>query len=180
VAQGAARRAAAFARRRGAADLCEVEDLLQEARLALLSLLPFWQAGKGDPLPFFIVRLRARLKQYVVGRIRRRPRGRRLSWEDRPAQDLAERLAQRRFAEAEGWRASGMDGALHQALDRLSPRARRVLYLFYWRELTDEEIGSALGLGPKAARHVRYRAEAALRRALLQAGGKAPSTARER
>lgn len=52
------------------------------------------------------------------------------------------------------------------ALASLSRQQREVLLLFAWAELSQEEIGSALGLSPGAVRSRLFRARAALRASL--------------
>ncbi|MBI3970853.1 MAG: sigma-70 family RNA polymerase sigma factor [Chloroflexi bacterium] len=175
LAQGNAYRAALYGRRLGLTPPPRVEDLRQEAYTILLALIDRFDPEKGAPLPFFTLRLRARLRRLVQGQARRRPRGRRLAWESRAAQELAESLEARLYNEAVGWMASGVAGALHAAIAQLSVRQKRLLYLSYWRQLTDEEIGATLHVSTTAVYQMRYRALERLRAHLTAAGFGPPS-----
>lgn len=166
--QGTARRVARRARRLGLE--LELEDLLQEARAALLQLMAWCDPRLGSPLAFFTLRLRARLAQRVQAQARRRPPGRRLAWHDDAAVVLAEALSARLYREAHDWEQSGAAAALHEALGSLSPRHKRVLFLYYWRQLGDEGVAAALAVSIPAARQLRYRALSHLRRWLGEAG----------
>lgn len=166
--RGSARRAARRAQRLGLA--MDGEDLIQEAQAMLLSLMAQCDPALGPPLLFFTLRLRARLNQYVQAQARRRLPGRRLGWDDRPGQDVAEALSVRLFSEANALASSGGEAALYEALDRLTARQKRLLYLFYWRRLSDSEVARALRLSAPAARQARYRTLAALRLSLEAAG----------
>ncbi len=165
---GTARRAARRARRLGLE--LELEDLLQEARAALLQLMAWCDPRLGSPLAFFTLRLRARLAQRVQAQARRRPPGRRLAWHDDAAVVLAEALSARLYREAHDWEQSGAAAALHEALGSLSARHKRALFLYYWRQLGDEGVAAALAVSIPAARQLRYRALGHLRRRLEEAG----------
>jgi RNA polymerase sigma factor (sigma-70 family) len=93
-----------------------------------------------------------------------------VDWSSQTAQDLAEALVARLFREGESLATSGVEAALHEALDALPLRQRRVLYWAYWRELTDAEIAAQQRISIPAARQIRYRALAALRRTLADRG----------
>ena len=171
--RGAARRAARHARRLGIGAVYGDEDLLQEAYMALLGLIQRYDPAAGPALPYFTVALRARLLRFIRGRARRRPPGRRLAWGQQAAHDLAEVLCARLFRESQALATSGVEAALYEALDRLTPRHKRLLYLHYWRDLSDPEIAAILHTSVAAAAEARYRALAALRR-LLDESGMAP------
>jgi RNA polymerase sigma factor (sigma-70 family) len=174
--RGAAARAAARARRRGLGPTIDVEDLQQEAHLILLRLMAGYDPSVGAPLPYFAIRLQARLNQLVLAQARRSLPFRRLEW-DRPAtQALVDALGPPDVSPEAA--ASGDDGrrqaALEQALARLNPRQRRLLFLVYWRDAADDVVARRLRISLAAARQARYRALRTLRARLsstLEAGG---------
>ena len=55
---------------------------------------------------------------------------------------------------------------LLEVLKRLSKKDRAVLHLFYWEDLTTEQVAKALGCSPAAARQRLSRAREKLRREL--------------
>jgi RNA polymerase sigma-70 factor, ECF subfamily len=58
-------------------------------------------------------------------------------------------------------------------MNTLAPAYRLVLDLYYWRECTYEEIASILDLPMGTVKTHLFRAKAALRTALIAAGGTA-------
>ncbi len=168
---GAAARAAARARRLGLAGTLSREDLTQEARLMLLRLTHSYDPDAGAPLPYFTIRLRAKLNQLLSAQARRLPPGRRLEWGSEVTQAIVANVSPPdAYPGVIVPGGEGLDESLYQALAGLSPRQRRLLFLAYWRDCSDEEIGAALHIGAGAARQARYRALRALRARL-------PSTA---
>lgn len=59
----------------------------------------------------------------------------------------------------------GGDPKIEEALARLSPSDRAAIILFYWEELSLQEIGEALGCGVNAAKTRLYRARERFREA---------------
>jgi RNA polymerase sigma-70 factor (ECF subfamily) len=51
-----------------------------------------------------------------------------------------------------------IDGKIHVALERLSPQDRAIIVLFYWEELSLQEIADSLGCNVNAAKTRLYRA----------------------
>ncbi|MGH2351744.1 MAG: RNA polymerase sigma factor [Chloroflexota bacterium] len=170
LAYGAAGRAASRAQRLGLTSTFSRDDLQQEAQIILLRLMETYDPAAGPPLPYFSVRLRIRLNQLLQAQARRRPPGRRVEWGSQTAQDLLAGLGARQYAEAEGLASAGVEAALYEALNALSPRRKRLLFLFYWRGLTDEDLAAVLRVSTEAAQGARYRALAALRFKLEAAG----------
>ena len=59
---------------------------------------------------------------------------------------------------------------LHQALDKLHPEYRQVLWLIYFEEMSGREAAVVLGKNPKQAANLLYRAKVALRSQLEKEG----------
>lgn len=160
--RGAAGRAAARAQRLGLGFTLSREDLLQEAQLYVLQLARNYNAVSGAPLPYFAIRLRAKLSQHLNAQARRRPPGWRLEWGSEVTQAIVANVSLRDGSLAV---IGGEETPEHlsQALLALTPRQRRLLFLAYWRDRTDEEIAAVLHLSAGAARQSRYRALRTLR-----------------
>lgn len=163
--RGAAGRAAARAERLGLGVTLSREDLLQETQLILLRLALNYNAVSGAPLPYFAIRLQAKLNQLLSAQARRRPPGRRLEWGSEVTQAMVANISSRDPALAV------IDGEqtperLIQSLLALSARQRRLLFLAYWRDRSDDEIAVALRISAGAARQSRYRALRTLRATL--------------
>jgi RNA polymerase sigma factor (sigma-70 family) len=157
--RGAAARAAARARRLDLGSVLEPDDLQQEARAIVLRLMDGYREAAGPALPYFTIRLRAKLEQHVR-REARRPPGRRLVWDSEATQALVDALGPADLLPPD---AGARGGALEAAMAGLAPRQRRLLFYAYWLDLPDEAIGARLGLGVAAVRQARYRAQRALR-----------------
>lgn len=162
--RGEARRQGLHAARAGIGDEVEVEDLEQEARLALWRLMDEYDPARGPALAFFRMRLRARLRKHVEALSRRRWPGRRISWEDGGAEAVAEALGARMAREraaSEGRDAARLD--LLEAMAGLLPRHQRVLALMHWRQIDQATIARIMGISEPAVRQLHHRALDALR-----------------
>ena len=72
LANGAVRRARVRARRLGLSDEVDLEDLVPEARMEIWRLAQGFDAARGPALPYFVVRVGARLRHYLTSVARRR------------------------------------------------------------------------------------------------------------
>lgn len=162
--RGEARRSGMHAFRVGVADVLEVADLEQEARLEMWRLMDGYDPSRGPALAFFRMRVRSRLRKCVEAAARRQWPGRRVSWEaggaDVVADALGAQVARERLV-AESREAARLD--LHAALSALSPRHQRVLALMHWRQVDQATIARAMGISEPAVRQLHRRALAALR-----------------
>lgn len=61
---------------------------------------------------------------------------------------------------------------LDDALDRLSPKLRTVVHLYYYEEMTVEEIAAAIGVRPDAVKMRLSRARRILKQQLTDKGGR--------
>lgn len=62
------------------------------------------------------------------------------------------------------------DPVVMQAMTQMQPQDRAILVLFYWDELSLEEIGESLGCSPNAAKTRLFRARERFRTYYLEAG----------
>jgi len=157
--RGAAARAAVRARHLQLGAVLDPDDLQQEARVIVLRLMDGYREAAGPALPYFSIRLRAKLEQHLR-REARRPAGRRLLWDSDTTRALVDALGPADLLPPD---AGMLAPALETAVAALSARQRRILFLAYWLDLPDEATGRRLGLGVAAVRQARYRALRALR-----------------
>ena len=155
--RSAARRAHHRAVRHGAGSTLDVDDLEQEARLALVELAAGYRPESGSALLYFLNRLPVRLRRRVRRVVRQQaPWLARASWGE--VNGALDATSERLLAAAEGGAADDQSEALRAAFDRLALRDRRILYLRFWRQRTNAEVARALDISQPSAHRAVERA----------------------
>ena len=177
---GTARRAAHHARHLGLAGVVSVDDLRQQAYVALYALLPRFDAAAGAALPFFTLRLRTALRRYVVQVARQQPRGVRLDVDGDATEAALTLVQERHYASTAGWSYASASPDLDQALAGLSRRDRQILTYAYGHGDTDAAVARRLGLAESAVLAARRRALRQLREHLERLGVRGRGSASRR
>lgn len=162
------------------------EALISDALYALHGALRTFDESKGKLLPFLRIRITGELRD-TIKRERRRA-----AWEvalddadgalpagtedDPAALSFAAGVeafvacctaAELHASAEEQYLRREAVTVLHQELEKLSPDARRQLYLRYWQRLTWDDVAAALGISERTARDHDATFRKALKSALL-------------
>jgi len=138
----------------------DLEDLSQEANIALVELVREYAPDRGVPFGSYLKqKLKWRLVNFLARELNRR---RRTTGVD---ESIVERLADSTEALPS---TEVLNPRLRAALRQLSPKQRSVLFEVYWREKTTCEIARQLGITPQGVTALRRRAEAHIRQEMAE------------
>lgn len=138
----------------------ELEDLLQEANIALVELAREYAPDRGVPFGSYLKqKLKWRLVNFLTRELKRRNR----------TVGMDESMVEHLVAKTETLpSADVLNPRLRAALRQLSPKQRSVLYEVYWREKSTHEIARQLGVSPQSITALRRRAEEHLRQDMTE------------
>ena len=154
-------------------DLYERDDLLQETQRLFLELVSQHNPQRGRSFtPFIVTMLRWRARNLLTQAQRGRMPGPRFSIEHGAAAASLDRLS---YATSPDTAAATAQRALLQdAMQHLSIRQRRLLYLRYWLDVPVPRLAAAWGISQQAIRQALQRAERRLRRLLTTDSSSTP------
>ncbi len=143
----------------------EQEDLMQETKRLFLELVHEHTLRRGRSFtPFIVTMLRWRARNFLSRAQRRRMPGPRQSIDDEWTLEQAARLTHALFPDPAVVAAQRVD--LLAAMQQLTLRQRRLLYLHYWHDVPVARLASAWGISQQAIRQALQRAHRSLRRHL--------------
>ena len=146
-------------------DIYEQEDLTQETKRLFLELIQEHTLRRGRSFtPFIVTMLRWRARNFLSRAQRRRGPGARQSIEDEWTLEQAARLAQALFPDPAVVVVQRTE--LLAAMQQLTLRQRRLLYLHYWHDVPVARLAAAWGVSQQAIRQALQRAHRSLHRRL--------------
>ncbi len=146
-------------------NLYERADLTQETKRLFLELVQEHTPRRGRSFtPFIVTMLRWRARNFLSRAQRRRTPGRRQRIDD---EETLEKVAQLGHALFPDPAALGLQRAeLLAAMQQLTLRQRRLLYLHYWHDVPVARLAAAWGVSQQAIRQALQRAHRSLHRRL--------------
>ena len=146
-------------------NIYERADLMQETRRLFLELVHEHTLRRGRSFtPFIVTMLRWRARNFLSQVQRRRMPGPRESIDDEWTLEQAARLGRALFPDPAVVVARRTE--LLDAMQQLTLRQRRLLYLHYWHDVPVAQLASAWGVSQQAIRQALQRAHRSLRRFL--------------
>ena len=146
-------------------NIYERADLMQETRRLFLELVHEHTLRRGRSFtPFIVTMLRWRARNFLSQVQRRRMPGPRESIDDEWTLEQAARLGRALFPDPAVVVARRTE--LLDAMQQLTLRQRRLLYLYYWHDVPVAQLASAWGVSQQAIRQALQRAHRSLRRFL--------------
>lgn len=146
-------------------DVYEQEDLTQETRRLFLELVQEHTLRRGRSFtPFMVTMLRWRARNFLARAQRRRGPGARQSIDDEWTLEQATRLRHAVFPDPAAVVAQRTE--LLAAMQQLTLRQRRLLYLRYWHDVPVARLAAAWGVSQQAIQQALQRAHRSLHRRL--------------
>ena len=146
-------------------NLYERADLTQETKRLFLELVHEHTLRRGRSFtPFIVTMLRWRARNFLAQAQRRRTPGRRQSIDDECTLEKVAQLGHALFPDPA---LLGLQRAeLLVAMQQLTLRQRRLLYLHYWHDVPVAQLAAAWGVSQQAIRQALQRAHRSLHRIL--------------
>ena len=146
-------------------DIYEQEDLTQETKRLFLELVQEHTLRRGRSFtPFIVTMLRWRARNFLSRAQRRRGPGARHSIDDEWTLEQAARLGRALFPDPAVVAAQRTE--LLAAMQQLTLRQRRLLYLHYWHDVPVARLAAAWGVSQQAIQQALQRAHRSLHRRL--------------
>ena len=145
--------------------LYERADLVQETQRLFLELVQEYTTQRGRSFtPFIVTMLRWRARNLLSRARRRRGPMRRLTIDDEWTSERVARLSRTLFPDPEVVATQRTE--LLAAMQQLTIRQRRLLYLHYWHDVPVAQLAAAWGVSQQAIRQALQRAHRSLHRIL--------------
>ena len=147
-------------------DIYEQEDLTQETKRLFLELIQEHTLRRGRSFtPFMVTMLRWRARNFLSRAQRRRGPGARHSIDNEWTLEQVARLAQALFPDPAVVAVQRTE--LLAAMQQLTLRQRRLLYLHYWHDVPVARLAAAWGISQQAIQQALQRAHRSLHRRLV-------------